>query len=87
MDGRPATVDAPRARNANAAREGGIIEGQGCAAALFPVGAKRMRYAVSPYTVTLISTTTSVCRATPTVDSPTILIGPAGMRTCDLCTL
>jgi len=44
-------------------------------------------YAVSPYTVTLMSTTTSVCNATPTVESPTVLIGPFGMRTCALTTL
>jgi hypothetical protein len=44
-------------------------------------------YVVSPSTVTLISTTTSVCSATLTVESPTVLIGPLGIRTCDLATL
>ena len=43
--------------------------------------------AVSPYTDTVILTATSVCNATLTVVSPTVLIGPAGMRTCDLTTL
>lgn len=43
-------------------------------------------YAVSPYTVTVISTTTSVCSCTDTVVSPTVLIGPLGRRTCDLAT-
>jgi hypothetical protein len=43
-------------------------------------------YAVSPYTVTLMSTTTSVCRATETVLSPTVLMGPLGMRTWALAT-
>jgi hypothetical protein len=38
-------------------------------------------YALSPYTVTVMSTTTSVCNATLTVLSPTTLIGPLGMRT------
>jgi hypothetical protein len=58
------------------------IEVQGCRGSLVIV-----RYAVSPYTVTLISTTTSVCNATLTVLSPVCLIGPLGMRTCDLATL
>jgi hypothetical protein len=44
-------------------------------------------YALSPYTVTVISTTTSVCSATLTVLSHTTLIGPAGMRTCDFAIL
>jgi hypothetical protein len=43
--------------------------------------------AVSPYTVTVMSTTTSVWSATLTVLSPTTLIGPLGIRTCDLATL
>ncbi len=43
--------------------------------------------AVSPYTVTLMSTSTSVCRDTLTPLSPTTLIGPLGMRICDLTTL
>jgi len=43
--------------------------------------------AVSPSTVTVMSTTTSVCSATETVLSPTTLIGPLGMRTCALATL
>jgi hypothetical protein len=37
--------------------------------------------------VTVMSTTTSVCKATLTVLSPTVLIGPLGMRTCDFATL
>ena len=43
--------------------------------------------AVSPYTETEISTTTSVCKATLTLVSPTSLIGPLGMRTWDFTTL
>lgn len=43
-------------------------------------------YAVSPYTVTVISTTTSVCSCTDTVVSPTVLIGPLGRRTWDFAT-
>lgn len=41
----------------------------------------------SPYTVTVISTNTSVCNETPTLVSPTTLIGPLGRRTWDLATL
>ena len=48
--------------------------------AAFDVERKKAQ-AVSPYTVTLMSTTTSVCSATDTALSPTILIGPLGMRT------
>ncbi len=43
--------------------------------------------AVSPSTVTVMSTTTSVCSATDTVLSLTVLIGPLGMRTWALATL
>jgi len=43
--------------------------------------------AVSPYTVTVMSTRTSVWSATLTVLSPTTLIWPLGMRTCDFTTL
>ena len=43
--------------------------------------------AVSPYTETVISTTTSVCNATLTVLSPMTLMGPLGIRTWDLGTL
>jgi hypothetical protein len=53
-------------------------------AALF---SPRAAYAVSPSTVTLMSTTTSVCSATLTVESPTVLMGPLGMRTCALAIL
>ena len=42
--------------------------------------------AVSPSTDTLMSTTTSVCSCTLTVLSPTVLIGPLGIRTCALTT-
>ncbi len=42
----------------------------------------RYAYAVSPYTVTVMSTATSVCNATLTVLSPVCLIGPLGIRTC-----
>ena len=38
-------------------------------------------YVVSPYTVTVISETTSVCNEMVTVLSPVTLIGPWGMRT------
>ena len=41
----------------------------------------RGNQAVSPYTETLTSTTTSVCRDTLTEVSPTTLMGPWGMRT------
>ena len=50
-------------------------------------GAQRGDQAVSPSTVTVMSTTTSVCRATETLLSPTALIGPLGMRTWALATL
>ena len=43
--------------------------------------------AVSPYTDTLTSTTTSVCSDTLTAESPTTLIGPWGMRTWALVKL
>ena len=43
--------------------------------------------AVSPYTVTVTSTTTSVCNATDTVESLTNLMGPWGMRIWDLTSL
>jgi hypothetical protein len=53
--------------------------GKAALAALFSPCAA---YAVSPYTVTVMSTNTSVCNATLTVLSPVCLIGPLGMRTC-----
>ena len=43
--------------------------------------------AVSPYTDTLTSTTTSVCKDTLTAESPTTLMGPWGMRTWALVRL
>jgi len=43
--------------------------------------------AVSPYTDTLTSTTTSVCKDTLTAESPTSLMGPWGMRTWALVRL
>ncbi len=43
--------------------------------------------AVSPYTETVNSTTTSVCNATLTVLSPMVLMWPLGRRICDLATL
>ena len=43
--------------------------------------------AVSPSTDTVTSTTTSVCKATATEDSLTVLIGPMGIRICDLSSL
>jgi hypothetical protein len=45
-----------------------------------PCSGVRLAQAVSPYTETVMSTTTSVCKATLTVLSPTTLIGPFGMR-------
>lgn len=69
-----------------AARRAAFPEEQGCRRRpCFLL--ERSGYAVSPYTVMLMSTTTSVCSATLTVESPTVLIGPEGMRTCDLLTL
>lgn len=65
--------------------EGRLLKDKaGDSAALFLLC--RRRYAVSPYTVTVISTTTSVCNCTLTVVSLTVLIGPLGRRTCDLAT-
>ena len=43
--------------------------------------------AVSPYTVTVMSTITSVCSATLTAWSPTVFRCPAGMRICAFATV